>query len=87
MPVTRKGLMESDFARRMVVAAGVAALVVALFVLVFFVARPLMVIFAGVLLAVLLRALTDFVHRHTGVPCGLALWLVVLALLGAVLGF
>lgn len=79
--------MRGQFARKIVVAAGVAALVVALFVLVFYVARPLMVIFAGVLLAVLLRALTDIVHRSTKIPCAIALWVVVAALAGAVIGF
>lgn len=82
-----KSLMQSEFARKVVVAAGVAMLVVALFALVFFVVRPLMVIFAGVLLAVLLRALTDIVHRYTGIAPGIALWLVVVALLGALGGF
>lgn len=87
MPDHAKSLMEGEFTRKVVVAAGLSALIVALLALVFFVARPLLVVFAGVLLAVLLRALTDFVHRYTKIPCGLALWIVVAALLGGVAGF
>lgn len=87
MPSSGKALVPGEFARKAVVAAGAGALIVALLVLVFYVARPLMVIFAGVLLAVLLRALTDFVHRHTGIPSGIALWLVVLVLLASVVAF
>lgn len=79
--------MHGQFARKMVIAAGIGAIVVSLVVLVFFVARPLMVIFAGVLLAVLLRALTDLVHRYTKIPCGIALWVVVATLLIAIGGF
>ena len=87
MTTDGKTLVKGQFGRKIVVAASVAALVVTLFVLVFFVSRPLIVIFAGVLLAVLLRALTNVVHRYTAIPCGVALWIVVLILLAAVGGF
>ena len=74
------------FTRKILVTVGVAALVVALMLIIVFVARPLLVIFAGVLLAVLLRALTDIVHRYTRIPCGVALWVVVLTIIGLIVG-
>ncbi len=87
MATDGRSLIHGEFARKALVAAGVSAVVVALLVLAVYVARPLLVIFAGVLLAILLRALTDFVHRYTRLPCGAALWVVVLALVGGVAGF
>jgi predicted PurR-regulated permease PerM len=75
-----------SYTRKTLVTVGVAALVVALILIIVFVARQLLIIFAGVLLAVLLRALTDIVHRYTRIPCGVALWVVVLGIIGMIVG-
>lgn len=47
----------------------------------------LLVVFAGVLLAVLLRGLSDFVHRHTRIPQGLSLALVLITIVASMAAF
>jgi predicted PurR-regulated permease PerM len=71
---------------RAAVYAGVAVLVVALVLLLWFAFTYVLLVFFGALLAVLLRAPTDWLVRRTGMRDGLALGAVglsILALLGA----
>src|SRR5687767_11344570 len=64
-----------------------AMIVIALIVLLYFLWQAvyvLLLVFAGVLLAVLLRSLAEGVCRWTGLPVGWSLGLVSVALLGAI---
>jgi predicted PurR-regulated permease PerM len=72
--------------RRTSAAIGLAVLIVVLVLLAIFASRPLLVLFAGVLLAVLLRALADVLVRYAHVSRGLALGLVAVLLFGLVAG-
>ena len=78
-------LDREDFTRRVLVALGLTALFVALGLLLWAAVDVLLVMFAGVLLAVFLRGLSDLVHDATGVPRGWSLALVGL-LLAVLLG-
>ena len=77
---------DGEYMRRMLATVGVTALVAVLVLLAWLAARPLIAIFAGVLVAVLLRALTDFTRRHTRLPDSLALALVIVLVLGVAAG-
>ncbi len=71
-------------ARRALVTAGVALLVVALFVLALWVAEVLLLAFAGILLALLLRGIADWLAARAPVSPGLALAAVVVSLVALV---
>jgi predicted PurR-regulated permease PerM len=73
-------------ARLVVFAAAVAALTVVLLALVWRALDVLLVVFAGILLAILLRGLATFVAAGTRLPVGLALAAVIVAILGLVAG-
>ncbi len=76
---------QNDFLRRVLIVAGVAILSFLVMALVWRAAEALLIIFAGVLLAVFLRALGDSLSRMTHLPGGWSLAIVVVAL-AAVLG-
>ena len=69
-----------SFARRVLVATLVVMGVLLLLLLIWYSADLLMLVFAGVLIAILLSTLTDFVQRRTGLSYGLSLALVSLGL-------
>ena len=72
----------ASFAGRAAIVVGIAALVVAL-LLVLWAARTIVLLaFGGVLLALLLRGLSDPIARRTRMPGGVALALVLIALVG-----
>ena len=61
------------------------AIIVALgLLLLWLVAKILLYIFAGILLALLLRGLTDWLHKHSRLPMGLSLAAVVVTILAIV---
>lgn len=68
------------FARRVLIAVGITMTVVALLMLLWYAVDILLLIFAGILLAVLLRAPADWLARHTPLSGGLSLVVVILAL-------
>lgn len=73
-----------SFVRRSLIAVGIVALAVLVGSLVWYAADVLMVAFAGVLLAVGLRGLSDWVSQRTRLSPGWALVLVAVALLALV---
>lgn len=73
------------YIRRVGVAVAIAAFAVLLVLAVWAAAHMLLLIFGGVLLAVLLRGLADALNERTRVPPRWSLWIVLLALV-AVLG-
>jgi len=79
-PVDRR----PPFARTVAVAVGITILLVALALLAWQVADVLLVVFAGVLLAVFLGGLADLVTRHTRLGHGPALAVVVVLLVAIV---
>lgn len=73
------------YIRKVVVAVAIAAFAILLVLAVWAAAHILLLIFGGVLLAVLLRGLADALSERTHIPSRWSLWIVLLALL-AVLG-
>ncbi|HCF58132.1 MAG TPA: AI-2E family transporter [Myxococcales bacterium] len=69
------------FVRRVVTAVGIATLVAALVLVLWFAVDLLLLVFTGILGAVLLRALSDPLARHTGLKPRWSLTLVVALLL------
>ena len=72
----------SGFARRALVAVVVAVVVVVLVLLLWRLSNVVLLGFAGILVAVLLRACSDLVSRFTHLPLGWSLGLVALLLVG-----
>lgn len=75
-----------DLARRTLVLASVVLLLVVLVVGAGYVFEVLLLAFAGLLFAIFLRAVTDFLTRHTRLPDKVALGLTLLLLIGLVVG-
>lgn len=75
-----------EFARRVLIVAGVATLVVALAAALVWASDVFFLFFLAVLLAILLRGASDAVARRTGIGAGWALALVVVVVLGVVAG-
>jgi predicted PurR-regulated permease PerM len=69
-----------SFARRVLVATLVVTGVLLLLLFIWYSADLLLLIFAGVLIAILLRTLTEFVQKKTGLSHGLSLAIVSLGL-------
>ncbi len=76
----------SSVARRSLVVVGVAVAVVVVLLVLWFARDVLLLVFAGVLLAVFLRRLATVVSHHTRLPASWGLVVVVLALVGCVVG-
>lgn len=77
---------KTPYARRVLIAVGIA---LTLFVVVYFfhaVARALLLVFAGVLLAIFLSGMAMFIHHRAPVPRGVALALVVIGLVALLVG-
>lgn len=77
----------SDYTRRVLIAAGV---VLGTLVIVFFIwqlARVILLLFGGVLLAVVLSGMTNPLAHYVHIPRGAAMALVVLVILGALVAF
>ena len=72
------GVLSNNYARRVLLVAGIFLALL----LLWYAADVLLLAFAGVLLAIFLRGLSDLVSEHTPVPAGWSLWAVVLALTG-----
>ncbi|MES2563345.1 MAG: hypothetical protein V4637_11515, partial [Pseudomonadota bacterium] len=70
---------------RILIAVGIAAFAVLLVLAAWATRQTLLLIFGGVLLALLLRGLGDLLSTYTHLPRTAAMWIVV-ALLGSVLG-
>lgn len=70
-----------NFAKRALVAVSIAALVVLFALALAFAADVFLLVFAGVLLAVFLRGMADWLHQHTRLPAGWSLLIVLLTLL------
>jgi predicted PurR-regulated permease PerM len=77
----------SVYTRRVLIAAGAIIGTVAAIYFMWQLARVFMLIFAGVLLAVILSGLTNFVAQRTSLPRGAALAGVVVATIGLFVGF
>lgn len=73
-----------SFARRSVIAVSIVALAVALASIVWYASEVLLLAFAGVLLAVGLRGLSDWVHRHTRLARGWSLLLIIVAIVALI---
>ncbi|MEJ2033814.1 MAG: AI-2E family transporter, partial [Deltaproteobacteria bacterium] len=69
-----------DFARRVLIAAAIVLSLVLLLALVFYTIRVLILIFIGILIAVFLRGLSDWVVSWSRLPPRLALTVVILSL-------
>lgn len=85
-PARRPGTTRAEFTRRALIAAGVAALAVAAGAALVRAYDIFLLVFMAVLLATLLRAVSDGLARHTGLAPGWSLALVVTALAGAAAG-
>lgn len=72
--------MTLAFAHRVLIATCIVVSVLGVLIFVWYAADLFMLVFASVLVSILLRALTDFVTRKTGMSHGLALVLVSLGL-------
>lgn len=82
----RAGLTDGDFARRVLIGAGIVALL-GLLLMATWAARDLvLILFGGVLLAVFIRALADPLAHRTGLPEWMAVAAVTLALAGILVG-
>jgi predicted PurR-regulated permease PerM len=68
------------YAHRVVIAVSIAAFAILLVLAVWASMHMLLLIFGGILLAVLLRALGDALSRHTRVPENWAVWIVLAAI-------
>lgn len=79
MPETQNHV--APFVRRVLIVAGILVTLVILFYLIGTLAQTLLVLFAGVLLAVLLDGLASFLRRRFPIPHGLALAIVVFVIL------
>ena len=71
-----------DYAKRSLIAVAIGVAIVSLSIAIAFAARALLVIFAGILLAVLLRALADMLARHARLHPSAALLMVVTLIAG-----
>ena len=78
------GSRHGGFTRRALTVIGLVIAAVTLLMFLWYAVDVLLLIFAGVLLAVFLRGLSDWVSRHTPLPGGWALAAVILALIGVV---
>lgn len=74
--------LSPDFIRRVLVATAIAVLIIGGIYLLRLIVQVLFFIFGGILLALLLREMTQFVSRRTGLWPRVSLALVVLILLG-----
>src|SRR5687768_12318314 len=72
------------YAHRVVIAVGTAAFAILLVLAIWASLTMLMLIFGGVLLAVLLRGLGDKLSGYTRIPERVAVWIVVAALAAVV---
>lgn len=72
------------YARRVVIAVGTAAFAILLVLAVWASLHMLLLIFGGILLAVLLRGLGDALSRYTRIPPRYAVWIVLAAVVGVV---
>jgi predicted PurR-regulated permease PerM len=71
----------ASFTRRVLIAAGIVTVIVVGLLFLQIVTDILLLVFAGILLAVFLRALTDWVSKYTGLADSWSLVIVVLAIL------
>jgi predicted PurR-regulated permease PerM len=78
--------MVSSYAQRILVAAGIVLTILALLYFAQHVAHALLLVFAGVLLAVFFSGAALFLQRHTGLPRGVALAVGVLLIIGFLVG-
>lgn len=77
----------SGYTRRALIAAGIFIGSVAGLYFLWQLGRVFLLLFGGVLLAVILSGLTDLLVRRTGLPRGVVMTGVVLGLLGSLVGF
>src|SRR5688572_21496398 len=75
-----------DYVRRVVITLGLVAAAFMLFVWTWYAIQVLLIAFAGVLLAILLRELANFVTRRTRLSNGWSLAVVILAVIGVLVG-
>lgn len=85
-PKTGPGHPASAFSRKVLTACLIVIGLALLLVFLWFALRVLLLIFAGILLAVFLRTLSGGLHRLTRVPHGLCLLVVVVGIVGAFSG-
>ena len=85
VPLPEAGAGRPSFVRRALIAVGLAGLAVALGLLLWFGIQVLLVVFAGILLGVFLRGLTDLTSHYLRLSAGWSLALVVLALAALVI--
>jgi predicted PurR-regulated permease PerM len=74
----------SAYTRQVVIAVGIATLAVLLVLALWMASHVLLLIFGGILLAVLLRGLGDLLSAYTGIPPGWSVLLIAAALVATV---
>jgi predicted PurR-regulated permease PerM len=77
----------SGYTRRVLIAAGIFIGSVAGIFFLWQLGRVFLLLFGGVLLAVILSGFTDLMVRHTGLPRGVVMTGAVLGLIGSLVGF
>ena len=78
--------LNAGFVRRVLAVVGIFLAIVCLLLLLWYTARVLLIIFAAVLIAVLLRALSEPLSRRTPLSSGWALLAVIMLLTGLMVG-
>jgi predicted PurR-regulated permease PerM len=84
--VAREPFSDSQFFRRTLLVAGVTVLTGALLALLWYASDVFLLLFGGIMIAVLLRAPVNWLTAHTPLGEGLALMVSILVLFGAILG-
>ncbi|WP_227369808.1 AI-2E family transporter [Halomonas sp. M20] len=82
-----KGSNMSDYTRRVWIAVGIVTLMAGLVTLLWLSLTTLLMVFAGLLLTLLLSLPTNWLYKHTFLPRGLSLLVVLLVIIGAAVIF
>lgn len=86
MPTDKSDSARPEFTRRALIAAAIVAAITVALLVGWYAARILLILFAGILLAILLRTLSDWVSRHTRLRAVPSLAVVVVTLFAILAG-
>ena len=76
----RSNAVSESYTRRVIAAVAIAALAVLLVLAIWVASHMLLLVFGGILLAILLRGLGELLSEHTGIPERWSIWIVLVAL-------